>query len=201
MTPQIEMAFPDRFSRDDQGRLQRIDARPLNFAEARQQQVRWGINFTRPLGPVPPGLQNIRTRAFASEAEARRALPGAVFTKAEPGSAMARSAANMTSRVFVSLYHNWYLEDAITLRGGLPALDLLNGGAVNFGGGDVVTRSSFRLERSSAAWGPVSQLCGGAGRRFARPATICTSPVSQRSTSMCSPTLPIASAVPQHPDG
>ena len=135
VTPQIEMAFPDRFSRDDQGQLQRIDGRPLNFAEARQQQVRWGINFTRPLGPVPPGLQNIRTRVFASEAEARRALPGAVFTKAEPGSAMAKSAANMTSRVFVSLYHNWYLQDAITLRGWLPALDLLNGGAVNFGGG------------------------------------------------------------------
>lgn len=48
---------------------------------------------------------------------------------------MSRNAANLTSRVFVSLYHNWYLEDAITLRGGLPALDLLDGGAVDFGGG------------------------------------------------------------------
>lgn len=135
VTPRIEAAFPDRFTRDGEGRLQRIDGRPLNFAESRQGQVRWGINFTRPLGPVPPGIQNARTRVFASEAEARRALPNAVFTRAEPGSAMSRNAANLTSRVFVSLYHNWYLEDAITLRGGLPALDLLDGGAVDFGGG------------------------------------------------------------------
>ncbi len=135
VTPQIEAAFPDRFTRDGEGRLQRIDGRPLNFAESRQEQVRWGINFTRPLGPVPPGIQNARARVFASEAEARRALPNAVFARAEPGSAMSRSAANLTSRVFVSLYHNWYLEDAITLRGELPALDLLDGGAVDFGGG------------------------------------------------------------------
>ncbi len=48
---------------------------------------------------------------------------------------MAQGAANLTSRVFVSLYHNWYLADAITLGDGLPALDLLDGGAVEFGGG------------------------------------------------------------------
>ena len=135
VTPRIEAAFPDRFTRNGEGRIQRIDGRPLNFAEARQEQIRWGINFTRPLGPVPPAIQNARARVFASEAEARRALPNAVFTRAEPGSAMSRSAANLTSRVFVSLYHNWYLEDALTLRGGLPALDLLDGGAVDFGGG------------------------------------------------------------------
>lgn len=135
VTPQIEAAFPDRFTRDGEGRLQQIDGRPLNFVESRQEQVRWGVNFTRPLGPVPQAMQNARTFVFASEAEARRALPGAVFARAEPGSAMARGAANLTSRVFASLYHNWNLEDAITLRGGLPALDLLDGGAVDFAGG------------------------------------------------------------------
>lgn len=135
VTPQIEDAFPDRFTRDDGGRLLRIDGRPLNFAESRQEQLRWGVNFTRPLGPVPPGMQGGNVRVFASEAEARRMNPGAVFTRAEPGSAMARSADNLSSRLFVSLYHNWYLKDDIVLREGLLALNLLDGGAVDFRGG------------------------------------------------------------------
>lgn len=41
----------------------------------------------------------------------------------------------MTSRLFVSLYHTWRLEDAIIVREGLPALDLLDGDAVDFRGG------------------------------------------------------------------
>lgn len=135
VTPQIEAAFPERFTRDDKGRLLQIDGRSLNFAKSRQEQVRWGINFTRPLGPVPLIMQNAKVRVFASEAEARRAIPGAVFTKAESGSAMAQGVSNLASRLFVSLYHNWYLKDRILLRDGLPVLDLLDGGAVDFRGG------------------------------------------------------------------
>ena len=184
VTPQIEAAFPDRFTRDGEGRLQRIDGRPLNFAEARQEQVRWGINFTRPLGPVPPAMQNARTRVFASEAEARRALPGAVFTRAESGSAMAKSAANLTSRVFVSLYHNWYLEDAITLRGGGPALDLLDGGAVDFAGGRRRHEVEFQAgafkrglgARIAATWRSGTEIRGSGGTaddlRFGNFATV-----------------------------
>ncbi|MEP9400437.1 TonB-dependent receptor [Sphingomonas sp. VNH70] len=134
-TPQVEAALPDRFGRDAAGTLFRIDARPVNFAQSRQRQLRWGVDFTRPLAPVPPGMQAARTRVYASEADARRAHPNAIVMTAEPGSASARMAANMTSRWFLSLYHNWYLEDSITLRDGLPALDLLDGGAVDVRGG------------------------------------------------------------------
>ncbi|WP_192803352.1 hypothetical protein, partial [Streptococcus agalactiae] len=34
-----------------------------------------------------------------------------------------------------SLYHNWYLEDEIVLRPGVPVLNLLEDGAVDFLGG------------------------------------------------------------------
>lgn len=136
VTREIEAAFPDRFTRDGDGRLVRIDGRPVNFVSADQQQIRWGINYTRPLGSVPPGMQPMRTFLAQSEADVQRQLPpGGRFIRAEPGSAMARRAQNMASRLFFSLYHTWHLRDEIIFRGGLPALDLLDGGAIDFRGG------------------------------------------------------------------
>lgn len=148
-TPEIEAAFPERFTRDGNGRLLRIDGRPLNFERSDQEQLRWGVNFTRPLGPVPPGLQNVRTIFATSEAEVQRKLPpGATLIRAEPGSPLARRAENMTSRLFLSLYHTWNLEDAIIVREGLPAIDLLNGGAVDFRGG----RRRHKIEFQAGAF-------------------------------------------------
>jgi TonB dependent receptor len=43
-TPLIEAAFPERFTRDNSGRLSRIDNRPINFALSQQSQIHWGIN-------------------------------------------------------------------------------------------------------------------------------------------------------------
>lgn len=133
--PDLEVAFPDRFARDGDGRLVRIDGRPVNFARSEQEQLRWGVNYTRPLGPVPPGMRAGTGRTFASVEEAQRAFPNAAVIKAEPGSPMARRAENIRSRIFVSLYHDWYLEDEVVLRDGLPPLDLLDGGAVDLYGG------------------------------------------------------------------
>jgi len=48
-TPQIEAAFPDRFVRDGDGALLQIDNRPINFAEARSSELRWGFNVSVPL--------------------------------------------------------------------------------------------------------------------------------------------------------
>jgi hypothetical protein len=54
-TAEIEAAFPERFQRDADGRLLRIDARPVNFARSDRRDLRWGINFSKPLGPEPQG--------------------------------------------------------------------------------------------------------------------------------------------------
>lgn len=131
LTAQIEAAFPERFARDAQARLVGVDGRPVNFAASNQEQIRWGINFTRPLGALPAFLRDARVRVFNSEADARRAFPNAVFSQSSAGG----GAANLTSRLYFSLYHNWYLADSILLQNGLPALDLLDGGAVDFLGG------------------------------------------------------------------
>jgi hypothetical protein len=50
-TAEIEAAFPERFLRDEDGRLLRVDARPVNFARSQRRELRWGFNFSKPLGP------------------------------------------------------------------------------------------------------------------------------------------------------
>jgi hypothetical protein len=54
-TAEIEAAFPDRFVRDAGGRLVSIDARPINFAQSERRELRWGIDFSGPLGEQRPG--------------------------------------------------------------------------------------------------------------------------------------------------
>lgn len=136
LTPQIEDAFPNRFTRDASGRLQRIDATPVNFARFDQQQIRWGLSFMKPLGPLPPGVQSGNVRVFSSEAEAKRRLPpNAQVMRVEAGSPAARRYENLSSRLMLSIQHSWRLEDNVLLRPGGPALDLLDGGALDARGG------------------------------------------------------------------
>ena len=132
VTPALEAALPERFTRDTDGRLLRVDSRPLNFQRSEQERLRWGINFTRPFGQAraPTG------RTFSSEAEMRRMLPpGTRVIMAPAGTPMARRLENMTSRLFFSLYHSWQLKDEILAREGAPELDLLDGAAIDFRGG------------------------------------------------------------------
>jgi hypothetical protein len=171
LTPRIEAALPDRFDRDADGRLVRIDGRPINFSSANQQQLRWGVNYTRPLGPLPPGMQGSNVRVFSSEAEARRRFPGATFVQADAGSALARRAENISSRLYFSLYHTWHLEDEIVVRDGLPALDLLDGGAIDFRGGRRRHEIEFQAgvfkrglgARLSANWRSGTMIQGQSG--------------------------------------
>nr|WP_246332134.1 TonB-dependent receptor [Sphingomonas chungangi] len=48
-TAAIEEAFPDRFTRDDDGDLTAIDVRPVNLYRERREELRWGLNFTQKL--------------------------------------------------------------------------------------------------------------------------------------------------------
>lgn len=53
-TAAVEAAFPDRFVRDADGDLTRIDTRPVNFAKRESEQIRWGFNLSRQIGKAPP---------------------------------------------------------------------------------------------------------------------------------------------------
>jgi len=135
LTPVTEAAFPGRFTRDASGRLVRIDARPINFARAAQDLLRFGINFTRPLGPLPPGMQNVRVFSGSIEDVRSRLPAGTRVIQAPPNSDFARRFENLASRLTLSLYYNLRLRDDILVREGGPVLDLLDGGAIDLRGG------------------------------------------------------------------
>ena len=48
-TAALQTAFPDRFLRDSDGDLVRVDNRAVNFASEDRRQLRWGFNFSKPL--------------------------------------------------------------------------------------------------------------------------------------------------------
>ena len=56
----IESAFPDRFIRDAEGTLVEEDDRPVNFAGQDREELRWGFNYSRPIGPQPQPRFNRR---------------------------------------------------------------------------------------------------------------------------------------------
>lgn len=134
ITPDLERAFPERFTRDATGRLVAIDARPVNFASAESENVRWGFNLFKPIGQPTPG-------AAAGPGGGRFGGPGSGmrFGGGGPGGpggggfggpppGLMRPGQGMFQ---LSVYHTWRLTDEITIRKGLPVLDQLDGSAIN----------------------------------------------------------------------
>jgi len=74
-TADIEAAFPDRFTRDADGELTEVDYRPVNFARQDISSLKWGFNYSRPIGPVtappPRGVLGQVRRALPRDAQAR----------------------------------------------------------------------------------------------------------------------------------
>ncbi len=67
---EIEAAFPDRFIRDAGGELTGVDYRPVNFSSQDTSSLKWGFDYSRPIGPVTaPPARN------AALGQLRRALP------------------------------------------------------------------------------------------------------------------------------
>lgn len=156
-TPEIEAAFPDRFTRDNAGNLFRIDSRPLNFERSKQRQLRWGLNWSKALaGPPPVGpdgkpltAEQIEERRAARRDE-RQSARGAGGPGGERGGrgggfggpggggggfGGGGFGGGRGGRITLALFHTWRLEDTILIRQGVPELDLLDGSATGSRGG------------------------------------------------------------------
>ncbi len=130
ISPETEAAFPSRFLRNINGRLLQIDSSPINFAQSDQRRLRWGINFSQTLGKVLSMLEGASTITISNSDDIQASLPpGAIVIMQAPDSEFGKGLETKESRVFLSLYHNWILKDSLTLRSGLPALNLLRGDA------------------------------------------------------------------------
>jgi hypothetical protein len=168
-TAAIQAAFPSRFTRDANGRLTAIDARPVNFAQATQKEVRWGINFSkrlsappqrsergdRPQGGAQPGT--VAEGSAPNVQEAIRAVGGNRGMGSGPGAGPGGGPGGPGGgpRGFggggmrgtfmqAGLFHTYRLEDEILIASGIPALDLLNGDATGGNGG--VSRHEIRMQ-------------------------------------------------------
>ena len=76
-TAQIEAAFPSRFLRDDDGDLIEEDETPVNYSSWNRQEIRWGFNYSRPIGPQPqPRFRRPRPERPRNDGVADTAKPG-----------------------------------------------------------------------------------------------------------------------------
>lgn len=169
-TAAIQAAFPSRFTRDASGRLTAIDARPVNFDQSDQKELRWGFNFSKQLaapkpppgGWRPPGMPRREGEGSApSMQDAMRVLgagaPGGspphgaggpgTGAGAGPGGGPPRGFGGggmRGTRMNLSVYHTLRIADRILIAPGGPELDLLNGDATGGTGG--VSRHEVRVQ-------------------------------------------------------
>ena len=95
VTPAIEQAFPDRFVRDANGQLTRVDLRPVNFESSQQDTLRIGFDFSHPLKSHRPSqsvIDQIRAQ-FRSQFGGRGGPPEAGRRTAGAPATSAASAA------------------------------------------------------------------------------------------------------------
>ena len=154
-TADIEAAFPDRFVRDADGELAEVDYRPVNFARQDISSLKWGFNYSRPIGPVtapaPRGgaLGQVRRALPRGVAPASRAPPEAEAETPPDGpppgrvagrgggGGMARGGrgAGQDGRLRISLFHTVYFDNNELVRSGGPLLDFLDGASMGGLGG------------------------------------------------------------------
>ena len=181
-TAEIEAAFPERFTRDSSGRLLRIDTRPVNFAGADRTELRWGINFSKSIGPQPPegGFRGGGRRGQGGRDGTAAAPPGGQGS-AGGGRGAGRGGGGgfggfggggRGGRLQLGLYHTWRFEDRILIREGGPELDLLNGSALGSRGGRPRHELEFQANvskngfggRLTANWQSATNVLGGVDR-------------------------------------
>lgn len=163
VTAALEAALPDRFTRDGDGTLIAVDARPINFAEVERQDLRTGFSWSRTFGQPtrPAGGRVGRGRGPGGSGQAGEAPPqgpGGPPDAREggegppPGAGGPRGGGDGMrmgggrrggrgqlqpgqGRFNIALFHTWRIQDEILIAPGLPILDLLDGDATDAGGG------------------------------------------------------------------
>jgi iron complex outermembrane receptor protein len=159
ITPEVEAAFPDRFVRDASGQLLRIDTRPVNFEQVDRQELRWGVNFSKRVGPRPTAEQLEQFRQRRQQFREQRREGGEAAGGDRPrrqgggggGGGFGRGGGGFGGggfggggRLQLSFYHTWRLEDSVRIRDGVPELDFLDGSALGNNGGRP--RHEFELQ-------------------------------------------------------
>jgi hypothetical protein len=190
ITPDLEAALPERFTRDAGGRLIAIDARALNFTQTERSELRSGFNFSRafgqpnmaafgapgagPGGPGGPGARGGPPGGGGRPAASGPPIGAIMFGGGGGGGRGGRGGGGMLpgqGRFNVSLFHTVRFTDEVTIRPGLPVLDLLDGDATAGNGG--TPRNELQLQGGvfrngfgtfvNANWREGTEVDGGPG--------------------------------------
>ena len=144
----VMLAFPDRFVRDPDGVLTTVDLRPVNFDSHHEKRFRYGLSLNTNLSSG--GFKTRRVALVeADPGEEREASEEAPAPKAAPPMSSTRRVP--PTRLSLTASHSIVFKDEITIRSGLPVVDLLEGGAIGIGGGHV--RHQFDATASVASGG------------------------------------------------
>jgi hypothetical protein len=134
VSPELEAAFPERFTRDASGTLLSVDLRPANFSSARRDTLRFGFDFTRPLKSHQVSQADVQKLVDRAKA-AGIAVPETSGTSSSAAPGSLASATSQNGRMTVSLTDTITLVDRATIRPGLPELDYLHGAPIGQSGG------------------------------------------------------------------
>ncbi len=140
-TAAIEAAFPDRFIRDAAGDLTEVDQRPTNFAWTRRQNIRWGLNYSRPVGQAPQRPAGAPAQGQGGGGQGQGGGQGrGGFRGGGPGGfgGGPGGGGQGQGRFEISAYHTVYFVDQTLLRPGVPLLDFLNGAPAGRNGAQPV---------------------------------------------------------------
>jgi hypothetical protein len=156
VTQAIEEAFPDRFVRNDQGQLVRVDLTPVNFDSSQRDTLRLGFDFSKPLksrqpsqavidqfrqqfglpprGAAPTGGQQSGQNAAPQGGSPSQGLGGRGGRGGRGGGFFGGGGQNR-GRLTFSITDTITFVDKVTIRPGLPELDYLHGDAAGQAGG------------------------------------------------------------------
>jgi len=162
LTPEIEAAFPGRVERDGNGRLVKIDQRPVTFFRQNGSRLRWGFTLSDGFGKPTPGGGGMLGAMFGGRGGGQRPPGAAPAPGARPaggpppggppqggpppqragggpggragGILGGGGGGGQPGRWSLGLYHTAQFESRVLIAPGGPLLDLLDGDAISGGG-------------------------------------------------------------------
>jgi hypothetical protein len=152
-TAQIQAAFPDHFLRDANGDLIQVDQRPVNFAWTARRDIRFGFNWSTPVGKPPPRPQRGERPVPRRDGQAPpqgqgqppaqagqgQNGPGQGFGfRGFGGGGRGGGGGPGQGRFELAVFDTVYFTDQTLLRPGGPLLDLLAGAPSGKSGGQPI---------------------------------------------------------------
>ncbi len=162
-TAALQAALSDRYIADDDGNLAEVDSRPLNFAEQKRRQLRFGFNDAHSVdgffssassqpdmmrGNFPPRRSGNGTGGDTGgtagdapsvnqsrEGQGEGGGGGRGFGSGGRGFGGGMPPSLLHGQIVWSLYDTVVFSDRVLVRNGMPWLDLLGGDAIGSGGG------------------------------------------------------------------